>query len=135
MSLEKVQRALMSAISQHLDGIPTAYENNKFVTPNGSKWAAVYFMPNQPSVETLGDNGLDFVDGIVQVDLNYAPGNGSAEAREDFEMMRYGFRAGNRLSYDGQAAIIVNCGRSQGRIVDGWYRVSITIGWYALIPR
>lgn len=135
MSLNKVQQALVGAAKTSLGATPAAYENEPFTKPSGAKWAQVYFLPNVPSVETLGAEGQDFVDGIVQIDLNYPVETGTADGRSDFESIRAAFPAGARPVYSGQEVIIRNCGRSPGRVVDGWYRLSITITWYALIPR
>lgn len=135
MSLDLVQRALVSAVSTSLGTIPTGYDNEAFAPPSNTKWAAVHFLPNTPSVETLGAEGEDMVDGIVQVDLNYPVGIGSSAARADFESLRVDFPAGSRPTHSGQEAIVTRCGRSASRMVDGWYRISVTISWYALIPR
>ena len=135
MSMTKVQHALIAAVNTSLGATPAGYENEPFDPPADAKWARVFFLPNNPSVETLGANGEDFVDGIVQIDLNYPVKTGGAEARADFETIRAAFPAGARPSHSGQEVIIRNCGRSAGRVVDGWFRVSITITWYALIPR
>jgi hypothetical protein len=135
VSLNHVQRAIIGAVSTSLGAIPAAYENEKFTKPSDAKWAEVFFMPNDPSVETLGAEGQDLTDGIVQINLNYPVGTGGAAARSDFENIRASFPAGARPAYNGQEAVILSCGRSPGRVVDGWYRVSITISWYALIPR
>lgn len=135
MSLDNVQRALIGAVSTQLGAIPTAYENEKFTKPSDAKWAEVFFLPNVPSVETLGADGEDRTDGLVQINMNYPVGTGGAAARNDFESIRAAFPAGARPAYNGQEAVILSCGRSSGRVVDGWYRVSITISWYALIPR
>lgn len=135
MSLDNVQRAIIGAVSTSLGAIPAAYENEKFTKPSDAKWAEVFFLPNSPSVETLGANGQDRADGIVQINLNYPVGTGGSAARIDFESIRAAFPAGARPAYNGQEAVVLSCGRSSGRVVDGWYRVSVTIVWYALIPR
>lgn len=135
MSLDLVQRALMEKMTTVLEGVPTAFENQPFVPPEGKHWAQVHFVPNLPVIETLGDQGQDLVNGFVQVDLNYPPGTGSAQARQDFERIRAALPGGSRLRYDGQEVVIRNVGRSQGRILNNWYRVHVTVSWYALIPR
>lgn len=135
MSMDHVQRALIGTVNTALGAIPAGYDNEPFGPPSDAKWAQVYFLPNVPSVETLGAEGQDFVDGIVQIDLNYPVKTGTADGRSDFESIRAAFPAGARPVYSGQEVIIRNCGRSPGRVVDGWYRLSITITWYALIPR
>lgn len=135
MSMDYVQRALMTEVKAAMGTIPTSYENEPFQAPSDAKWGQVHFMPNIPSVETLGAEGEDIVDGIVQIDLNYPVKTGSVASREDFDKIRDIFSAGSRPVYSGQEVVILRCGRSQGRVIDGWYRVSITIAWYALIWR
>lgn len=135
MSLDEVQRALYSTVVGWLGAVPVAVENEPFTKPAKSKWASLHFLPNTPSVETLGADGQDLVDGVLQLDLNYPAGAGSSGARLDYESIRALLPAGARPAYNGQEAVILSCGRSPGRTVDGWYRVSITISWYALIPR
>jgi len=118
-------------------GMPIGIENASF--PNkptdGSPWAAVFILPNQPSVATLGYEGEDAHDGIVQIDLNYPLGKGEAAVRAKADQVASFFKAGRRLSYQGAYATVSSCGRSRGREVDGWYRVSMTITWFARIPR
>lgn len=135
MSLSTVQAALSAAAAAGLGAIPTEWPNAPFEKPANAKWAQVFFLPNQPSVETLGAAGEDLIDGIVQVNLNYPRDTGDADARSDFEAFRAQFPAGARKTNTGQTVTITNCGRSQGRLVDQWYRVSYTLAWYALIPR
>jgi hypothetical protein len=118
-----------------LGAIPIEGENQQFNRPTNSTWAVLSFVPNQPSVETLGNQGQDYVNGFVQIDLHYPDASGDAQARADFETVRGFFKAGFRFTDSGQQVIILNCGRSQGRASGNWYVVSITISWYALIPR
>ena len=135
MSLASVQEALQGAVIAALAGIPTEYENAVFTKPTNSKWARLWFIPNQPVPNTLGTSGEDEATGILQIDLNYPRNTGTRESIADFEEIRAAFPAGNAYTRDGQTVQALNCGRSQGRLVDNWYRVSITISWWALIPR
>jgi hypothetical protein len=135
MSLQQVQEALVAASVAALSGMPTEYENVTFTKPTDAKWAKLSFVPNSPSVDTLGENGEDMVDGFLQIDINYPQNAGDSEARSDFEEIRAAFPAGRHYASGDQPVTIRNCGRSQGRFVDQWYRVSTTVFWYAMIPR
>lgn len=135
MSLDYVQRALTLAVKNVLGDTPTGYENEAITPPSDAKWAEVHFLPNTPEVLTLGEFGEDLVDGIIQIDLNYPIGTGGGESRTDYERIRLAFPAGSRSAYNGQDSIIRSCGRTPGRPADGWFKVSVTIYWYALIPR
>lgn len=152
MSLATAQAALIAAAIQQLGGIPTEFENVEFTKPTNAKWAQMFFIPNTPEVETLGPTGEDLATGLLQVNVNYPMDTGTLAATADFEAFRAGFPAGRHITiaadalqigpladaaFDDadQVVTIINCGRSQGRLVDNWYRVSFTVGWQALIPR
>lgn len=132
----KLHAALMQGVVDAALGLPMAVENAPFTKPaDGSPWCSVFILENQPSVATLGHEGEDAHDGIVQVDLNYPLGKGEAAVRAKADQVASFFKAGRRLPYQGVYATVASCGRSRGREVDGWYRVSMTITWFARVPR
>lgn len=142
MSLGNVQSALISRLSGFLNGLQVGYPNKAMSDkpkPKGSnKWAQISFVPNTPgegAKSELGNSGRDFATGFLQVDMNYAPNTGDGAARDDFEAIRALFPKGSSIAHDGQSVSIKSTGRTQGRDVDGWYRVSVTINWYAQVPR
>ena len=114
----------------------TAYENAAFTKPAAAvPWAAVFIIPNQPAPESAGSGGMDGHTGIMQVDLNYPVNAGSGAIVAKADSVAQYFKAGTRLAYGGQQVQIQSCGRSQGRPVDGFYRVSMTINWTAYVLR
>lgn len=116
--------------------LPTAEENVPFVKPtNGSPWAQATIICNQPSVASLGAAGTDAHDGILQLDLNYKLGTGEAAVTAKADQLAGFFKAGERLSYQSIELTVLSCGRSRGREVDNWYRVSVTVAWSARVPR
>lgn len=136
MSISKVESALIQQVVSLMGSIPTGYENHKFDKPaSPSMWAQVFFIPNDPTVWSLGSAGQDFGDGILQIDLNVPLLSGRKAVNDQFELIRSHFSAGVKFTHEGQVVTIRSCGRSAGRRVDGWYRVSITISWYSLISR
>lgn len=135
MSLATVQAALIASATTALGAIATEQENVKFTPPTNTKWAKVSFLPATPVVETLGSAGQDRADGVLQIDLNYPIASGNGAARTDYEAIRAVFPAGSRHTNTGQVVMVTRTGRSAGRIVDNYYRVSVSVFWYALIPR
>lgn len=135
MSLKDVHTALRAAVVSALGSISTAYENVPFVPTANTKWAQVFFLPNDPSVSTLGAGGTDAVDGIVQITVNYPEGTGDDGPDNDTETMRGLFYAGRYLTSGSQTVKIVACGRGEGQLKDGWFSVPITITWQAWITR
>lgn len=137
MSLSNCEAAFLKAYKDgaFFTDAKTQYENLAFTTPTGEAWAAFYFVPSQPVVATLGAGGSDRLDGFVQIDLNYPANKGTKDVRDKADALRSLFTAGARFSYSGQEVIVASCGRSQGRIVNGFFRVSVTIVFYAHITR
>jgi hypothetical protein len=114
----------------------TAYENASFPKPAiTSAWAAVFIVPNQPTIESVGDGGMDGHTGFMQIDINYPSNGGTGAAIAKADSVAQYFKGGTRIAFGGQQVQIQSCGRSQGRPVDGWYRVSLTINWTAYVQR
>lgn len=111
------------------------FPNIKFVPPTDKPWAKLSFVPIQPVVASLGAGGTDEQKGFLQIDLNYAQGSGEKEALAKFEAVRNLFTAGRRFAYSSQEVIVLSCGCAQGRIVDGFFRLSITVQFYAHVTR
>lgn len=116
--------------------LPYAVENAPFDKPTPQNpWAATHIIMNQPSVATLGSEGQDAHDGILQIDLNYPLNTGEAAVTAKADELSDFFKAGKRLAHSGVELTVASCGRSRGREVDGWYRVSMTIAWFARVSR
>lgn len=135
MSLSDVRAALIQAyLAVGLD-LETAFENRKFSPPANTYWIKFTSVPNTPEVATLGSTGVDRVTGFIQLDIN-GPMNAGEEAHLSYvDRLRNAFPAGTAVSYNSQVVKISAAGRSQGRIVEGFYRVSFTISWYAFLQR
>jgi hypothetical protein len=135
MSLASAKEALTTAVLSTLSPIPVARENVVFEKPAGVKWAEFFWLPNQPQPRTMGDTGYDMWTGIAQVDLHYPANTGDAAADTDTEEFRAAFKAGHGFTHSGQSIIVSDCGAPHRRKEDNWFIVSVTIGWYALVPR
>jgi hypothetical protein len=135
VSLSDAKYAMTEAVVSALGSIPTARENVSFTKPTDSKWAALYWMPNQPTGETLGDTGQDMYTGIVQVDIHYPSGSGDAAADTDLETFRSAFKGGHTHVRNSQSIVAKPCGAPHRRNEENWFIVSVTIPWYALVTR
>lgn len=136
-SILKIRAALTQAFIglDLFDDDAMQWENQKFTPPTDKAWGSFYFLPSQPGVATLGPDGADNQEGLVQIDLNHAPDSGSAIAEAQVESLRNLFTAGARFVYEGQTVTVKSCGRSQGRIVNNFFRVSVSVYFYAHINR
>lgn len=138
MSLTKVNAALITAYKAggFFTDARTAYENVPFVKPSaGTPWGKVQFFPSNPSVITLGPAGFNRYDGFVQIDVNYPTNTGSGLASAKADDIIKHFKTGNKYIYDGQEVIIRTVGRTPGRDVDGFYRITLSVYFYANIYR
>lgn len=138
MSLADARNALAQGFTDgnFFPPADVAWENVTFAPRTGDKpWAKFTFVPTQPFPDTLGQGGLDRVDGFVQIDLNYPIGDGDSAAMDMYVEIAARFKAGARFTSNGQTVVIVSCGRSQGREFSGFYRISVTINFYAQIQR
>ena len=112
-----------------------AWENVAFTPPSATAWAKFTYVPSEPSAATLGTNGHDEVTGFVQIDLNFPDGLGDKPASDKYEAIRSLFKIGSRFTYGGYTVSVQSCGRSQGRNVDGYYRVAVTVFFNSRIQR
>jgi len=130
-----IRAALVQGYVDANVGLATAHENEPFVTPSGTPWAKVTVVAADRYPVTLGDQGEDQHDGFMQVDLSYPTDSGTYDVLTKAGVLEVYFKAGRKLTYNGQAVTVLGASRSSGRYVDGWYRVSVTINWYARTSR
>ena len=132
----EIEQALREAFIT-IEGVDsnTLFENAKF-DPANRKWYAFWFLPNVPKVASLGMDGTDHFDGIVQIDLNIDCNDGQS-GRPQFETaLRSLFTAGARFSFNSATAIIKSCGQvGTGRKIDGFYRFSYHIVFESRLSR
>lgn len=133
----KLRAALVQAVRDANMGIPFGVQNSDFSKPTdgSSPWAFVYYIPNIPSVATLGDAGEDAVDGLLQIDLNYPLRQGEGAVLQMSSRLASFFTAGKGLTYEDVKVKVLGCGHRPGREEDGWWRVSVRVTWSARVPR
>jgi hypothetical protein len=136
MSLTDIEPALIQAYQGADLGLPTGYENQEFKDkPGQDPWASFHYLPNNPDGGSLGDSGYDDVTGIIQIDINIPENAGRNNLNSYVELLRTRFKKGSIHSYNNQTVSIKSCGRGRGKVVDGFYRVPVTIYWSAQVQR
>jgi hypothetical protein len=135
MSFLAIKKTLLNSYIDGAFGLSTAYENRKFEPVRGTNWAEVYILPNQPSVFSMGGNGSDEHDGVMQINLNYQQDKGDGAALAKAEQIALVYQAGKFFTHAGQVVSIKSCGRQPGRIVDGYFQIIININWTARTVR
>ena len=135
MSLSLIKQALVQSYVDGSFGLSTAYENRTFEPTKGTPWASVMVERVDGSAVTLGDSGEDNHAGYMQIDLNYPTNEGDGDILAKLEALRAYYTPGTSFTSSGQSVIIRYCEPSGGRLVDGWYRISLTVYYYARIAR
>lgn len=134
MSQGKVKAAVMKAIDNRIalldPPVEVAWPNKKFKTPAGS-WIRVSYMPSQDSTETLGEGGEQELLGIIQLDVNILTDIGEKTQNLILGQLEAYFVPGKRFTYKSQTVNFVSCNRSSGRIIDSFFRVSLSVSFYA----
>lgn len=133
-----IERGLMQSLIDCDIQLPIAQENIEFAKPtNGTPWAAVWVMYPIGGVRpvTMSDFGEDEHVGVMQIDLNYPLRKGvSAQRLKADELARF-YVAGRKMVSGLATVYVTSCAKSNGREVEGWWRVSMTVNWYARLLR
>lgn len=132
----EIRAALVQATVNAALGIPVGYENVTFdkpVAPN--PWAYAFNLPVNSSPATLGDQGEDEHKGIWQIDLNFPMREGEVAVNLVAGLVRTYFRAGRKFINGSSKVTITSCSRSRGREAEGFWRVSMSINYFARAPR
>ena len=135
--MQNVRAALVTAfqtVSLGVSSTSVCYENETRPTADGP-WAEFHFIPGPAKAVTLGVGGLDLCQGICQININDQLGNGEALGAAAYSALRDKFVVGTTLIFMGQSVTVTSCSRSGGHTLNGWYRISITIGWKAYLTR
>lgn len=135
MDITSIRKALVATYVAANLGLDTCYENEDFETTPDTFWIKFSFVPNMPEVHCLGRDGLDLITGFAQFDINGPLGIGEKQHMSYAEALKNVFPTGESFTYNEQVVKIKTTGRSQGRVVEGFYRVSVTIAWYAYLQR
>ena len=135
--IDLVEKALIQAIidSEFLPEEDIYFENRDFDPKGKAMWGKLSFVPSEPFVDELGECGTDRLVGFMQFDLNVPTGDGTGAIKKKAREIRQVFTAGKYFESSGQQVTISSCGISAGRYVESYYRLILTINFYAFIPR
>lgn len=137
MNLEKVQQALINQLTRRFDSwvaTQMAWENLPFSPPEAKPWMFFHFMPTGEQIATLGPSGVDQLEGIAQVDVNYPEGGGEQDLRATIDLLRDAFKPGY-VSFDDTVVSILGRWRAGGFSSDGFYKVPFTVRWRCFLTR
>lgn len=118
-----------------LDGtVPTAWPNKKLTPPNGL-WLSVHYVPSKPFAVGMGEGGEERLDGFVQIDVNVPTDSGEKAQDDVLKALELWFTPGRSMTHNSQTAKVTAAQRSQGRLTEIYWRISLSIYFYATYPR
>lgn len=130
-----IEKALINAVLSVDNvtpcGMPAA-ELDEY--PDGL-WLQLFNLRAESSPVTLGDAGEDNHPGVLQIDINYPKGKGTGDVLSKADEFASFFTAGKSLLYNTQEVKVLSSSLSPGRYVGGYYRVSLSINYYARTTR
>jgi len=112
--------------------IDVAAENANYTPVEGTAYAEVRLLPNPEqsySAETSRATGM------FRITLNYPLHAGAVEAKIKAEEIMTAYSALGCMTYDGARVTIVDVHRQGGFVLDGWYKMTISINYSAFISR
>lgn len=140
----KIDQALIQSFDALALGVPIAWQNYPPVEPDtgeivadltGRTWCRVTVLPARPTVATMGIEGKDQIDGIMQVDIFSPRNTGTADAHEKADTIAAAFFAGSTHSKDDVDVHVDYCGRTGSTENPDNYRTIIEIGFHSWIRR
>lgn len=134
---EEIEKAIIAAYLEVDSTTPTGMPGRPLLpdAKGPGLWATIHNVRGQSGVATLGAAGTDNHPGFIQIDLNYPEGKGSGPLLTKADALASAFPAGRALAYNGQEVKVLGTSLGPGRYVGGFYRVSLTINYYARTQR
>lgn len=130
-----IEKALIKAVRQVDNTTPMGYPNDELEDKPDGLWLQLHNLRSTSVPVTLGDVGEDNHPGLLQIDINYPQNKGSKQVLLKADEFASFFTAGKSLSYNAQEVKVLSSSLSPGRYVGGYYRVSLTVNYYARTTR
>lgn len=130
-----IELAIITSLETSLAGKAVEWPNFTLQEKPDGLWLAVHNIRGDSDPATIGINGEDNHPGIVQIDFNVPNGKGTKALLEELDLIAALYTSGTDFTYSGQTARVLATSASPGRVVDGYYRVSLSITYYARTTR
>ena len=133
MSLTNIDQAFVNEFIAQGFGLDIAHENTDYEPTAGTEFVSIRLLPND--VTPLSYTNSDETDGIFRIILNWPQGEGAIQAKNKADEIISAFKIGTKLSYSSQKVTVTTAYREIGEAIDGWYRIIVSIGYYAVVSR
>ncbi len=118
MSQNAIRNALEAALDAIEPALDTVHGNEAHTPITGRPYQEVHVMFATPGNPTMGDGFYQEL-GVLQVNLMYPPGEGSAAAAARAEIIRQTFKRGSSFSAGGATVQVDKTPEASGGSIDG----------------
>lgn len=129
----KIDLALIQTFIDGAYGLDVSHENLSYTPTAGSPYAELTVIPNDITPLTLADSNE--TDGIFRIILHHPLDKGAITSKTMADTILGDYAIGTTLTYDTQDVLITGNGRETGIAEDGWYRIILTVRYYATLNR
>lgn len=131
----EIEKALIAAVESVDSVTPLGHPNKELKTIPEGLYLQLNNMRALSEPVTLGDEGEDQHLGYLQIDINYPKDKGTKDVLEKADEFSSFFTSGKSLLYNQQEVKVLSCSLGAGRYVGGYYRISLTVNYYARTTR
>lgn len=130
---DDIKASLFKVIEDNASDLPeVAWPNKPYHPVSGTPWIKPTIMFAEPRQAELGEDGMNYLSGILQVSI-FIPLNvdGDGDAADIAAKLIGYFKRGTKLT---SSATPVICERAWPSAVieeDDWYHVPVSVAWYS----
>lgn len=131
MSQQAIQNAIENALSAIVPALDTVHGNEEYAPVAGRPYQEVFVMFAAPANPTMGDGFYQEL-GVLQVNLQYPTGTGTADAAERAALIRDAFKRGASFTDSGITVQIDKTPAIPNGVVEGdRWKVVVRAPWHA----
>lgn len=128
-----IDQAFVSHFLAQGFSLPVAHENRNYDPVAGTAYAELIVAQNEDAPLSFADS--DEATGVFRVILRYPTGIGAITAKNKADDIFAQFKIAQRINYNGQSVTILRHGREPGVAEDGWYKLVLTLRYWAHVAR
>jgi len=129
----KIDQAFIQAYIDNNFDIATAYENENYTPTAGTPYIELININNDITPLSVTDSNE--TDGIFRLILRWPLLQGAIAPKIKANEIITAFKIGTKVCYAGDCATVTNTSIDRGYAEDGWYKLILTIGYYAILGR
>ncbi len=129
----KIDQAFITEFNAGSFGLPVAHENAPYEPTLGTAYAELIMAQNPVDALSWADSNES--SGVFRVILRYPLNTGSGTAKAKADEILDHFAIDKQITYSGQSVTILSGHREPGVPEDGWYKIVVTIRYWAYLAR